>query len=61
MVQVFLLAHDLFRKPVSTYRVRPEGMLFGIMLDILVGHDLFRKPVTTHRVKPEGMLFGIML
>ena len=23
---------DLFRKPVSTHRVKPEGMLFGIML-----------------------------
>jgi hypothetical protein len=27
-----ILEHDLFRKPVSTYRVKPEGMLFGIML-----------------------------
>jgi hypothetical protein len=26
------LAHDLFRKPVSTHRVKPEGMLFGILL-----------------------------
>jgi hypothetical protein len=27
-----ILDHDLFRKPVSTHRVKPEGMLFGIML-----------------------------
>jgi hypothetical protein len=26
------LEHDLFRKPVSTHRVKPEGMLFGIVL-----------------------------
>jgi hypothetical protein len=24
--------HDLFGKPVSTHRVKPEGMLFRIML-----------------------------
>jgi len=24
--------HDLFAKPVSTHRVKPEGMLFRIML-----------------------------
>jgi hypothetical protein len=27
----FKLVHDLFRKPVSTHQVKPEGMLFGIM------------------------------
>jgi hypothetical protein len=26
------LEHDLFRKPVSTHRVKPEGMLFRDML-----------------------------
>jgi hypothetical protein len=27
-----ILGYDLFRKPVSTHRVNPESMLFGIML-----------------------------
>jgi hypothetical protein len=27
----FLLEHDLFGKPVSTRRVKPEGMLFRIV------------------------------
>jgi hypothetical protein len=27
-----LVEHDLFGKPVSTRRVKPEGMLFRIML-----------------------------
>jgi hypothetical protein len=27
-----LVEHDLFGKPVSTHRVKPEGMLFRIML-----------------------------
>jgi hypothetical protein len=27
-----LAEHDLFGKPVSTHRVKPEGMLFRIML-----------------------------
>jgi hypothetical protein len=27
----FTLVHDPFRKPVSTRRVKPEGMLFGII------------------------------
>jgi hypothetical protein len=27
-----IFEHDLFRKPVSTHRVKPEGMLFGIVL-----------------------------
>jgi len=29
---MLLLKHDLFGKPVSTHRVKPEGMLFRIML-----------------------------
>ena len=31
MLQIYLL-HVLFGKPVSTHRVKPEGMLFGDML-----------------------------
>jgi hypothetical protein len=27
-----LVEHDLFGKPVTTHRVKPEGMLFRIML-----------------------------
>jgi hypothetical protein len=30
--QALLVEHDLYGKPDSTHRVKPEGMLFRIML-----------------------------
>jgi hypothetical protein len=31
MLQIFLVSQVLFGKPVSTHRVKPEGMLFRDM------------------------------
>jgi hypothetical protein len=35
VLQISLLSHVLFGKPVSTHRVKPEGMLFRDMLQII--------------------------
>jgi hypothetical protein len=34
MLQIYLLSHVLFGKPVPTHRIKSEGMLFRDMLQV---------------------------